>query len=138
MRRGAAAAVAVTTLAVLTAAGCESETRACYAGDVLACSCDGGAGGFARCGAEATFGACDCSAGVPGVDASGLDAGGDAEAAPPKLALYAPCAEDPQCESGLCYAFNAKGPRCSKACSGADDCPAPSPGCNGKGICKAP
>lgn len=125
-------------LAALAASACESEPRACYAGDVVACACDGGAGGFARCGVEATFGACDCAGGVPGVDASSLDAGGDVDAAPPKLALYAPCAEDSQCESGLCYAFNAKGPRCSKPCSGAADCPAPSPGCNGKGICKAP
>jgi hypothetical protein len=43
------------------------------------------------------------------------------------------------CEAGyMCYSFNAKGPHCSKTCSGPADCPAPSPGCSGMGICKVP
>ncbi|MBP9087878.1 MAG: hypothetical protein KBG15_17285 [Kofleriaceae bacterium] len=43
------------------------------------------------------------------------------------------------CESPYtCYDFNSKGPHCSKTCSVATDCPAPSTGCSGMGICKVP
>jgi hypothetical protein len=37
-----------------------------------------------------------------------------------------------------CYNFNSKGPHCSKTCSAAGDCPAPSTGCSNMGICKVP
>jgi hypothetical protein len=44
-----------------------------------------------------------------------------------------------QCGQGLtCFQFNTKGPLCTHACSGPADCEPPSPGCNNKGVCKAP
>lgn len=130
-------ALALGCLLWATLVACEEDPRACYAGDYAQCACDGGALGYASCTADSVFGPCVCGEGVPGVDASGVDAAGDGgDAAPPKLPFLAPCGEDEQCETGLCYPFNAKGPHCSKACSGPADCPAPSPGCSGKGICK--
>jgi hypothetical protein len=46
--------------------------------------------------------------------------------------------ESEECETGLCFDFNAKGPHCTHACKIDDDCEAPSPGCSGMGVCKAP
>jgi hypothetical protein len=45
---------------------------------------------------------------------------------------------DEQCETGLCFDFNTKGPHCTHACEVDADCEAPSEGCNGMGVCKAP
>ena len=45
---------------------------------------------------------------------------------------------DEQCDTGLCFDFNTKGPHCTHACAVDTDCAAPSPGCNGMGVCKAP
>jgi len=46
---------------------------------------------------------------------------------------------DDQCLDHLvCFEFNRKGPHCTHACTDDDQCEAPSPGCNGKGVCKAP
>jgi hypothetical protein len=41
-----------------------------------------------------------------------------------------------ECETGLCFNFNAHGAHCSMPCTTADDCPAPSSGCSGMGVCK--
>jgi hypothetical protein len=38
----------------------------------------------------------------------------------------------------MCFMFNDRGPHCTHTCADAGDCPAPSPGCNGMGLCKAP
>lgn len=41
----------------------------------------------------------------------------------------------------VCFAFNNKGPHCTHSCvqdQADDDCEAPSPGCNGMGVCKVP
>ncbi|MCB9560536.1 MAG: hypothetical protein H6709_14490 [Kofleriaceae bacterium] len=45
---------------------------------------------------------------------------------------------DDACETGVCFDFNAKGPHCTHACTVDADCEAPSLGCNGMGVCKAP
>ena len=45
---------------------------------------------------------------------------------------------DELCETGLCFDFNTKGPHCTHACTVDTDCEAPSTGCNGMGVCKAP
>ena len=37
-----------------------------------------------------------------------------------------------------CFSFNNKGPHCTHECSAPTDCEAPSPGCNGMGVCKVP
>jgi hypothetical protein len=41
-----------------------------------------------------------------------------------------------ECESGLCFTFNTHGPHCTTPCSVPTDCPAPSSGCSGMGVCK--
>jgi hypothetical protein len=70
----------------------------------------------------------------PGLDASPnlLDAGAGT------LGFMEACATDEQCTTGLCYPFNARGPHCSHPCTVDGDCEAPSPGCNGMGVCKVP
>ncbi len=124
--RAHAAAAACSALAMLVSPGCH-DARACHPGDWVACRCDGGSRGFAPCNVEAEeFGDCRCD-GVPGLEERQPGQEG---------ALYATCEEDADCDSGLCYGFNARGPHCTRTCDDADDCPAPSPGCNGKGVCK--
>lgn len=43
---------------------------------------------------------------------------------------------DEECESGLCFEFNTHGPHCTIPCTSPADCPAPSSGCSGMGVCK--
>jgi hypothetical protein len=54
------------------------------------------------------------------------------------LAFLAVCTSNAECASGLCFNFNAKGLHCTHTCQSATDCEAPSPGCNGMNVCKAP
>lgn len=116
-------------------AGCERETR-CYPGDYQACECAGGADGYAQCNdAGSDYGACDCTSGVPGAtDAGGGGAGGGGGLLP----FMATCGANEDCASGLCHTYNAKGPKCTLPCQTDNQCPAPSPGCNNMGVCKAP
>ena len=48
-----------------------------------------------------------------------------------------PCINDTDCTTNLCFPFNAYGPHCSMQCSKDTDCPAPSPGCSGMGVCES-
>ena len=97
------------------------------------------------CGSSTTSSATDsgASAGVDAADASqpadtGTDAGSTTMDAASLLPFLSPCMTNDQCETQLCYLFNMRGKLCSKACNLPADCPAPSTGCNGMGICKAP
>lgn len=66
--------------------------------------------------------------------------GPDAGASSGDIAFMESCspAAD-QCADGLvCFSYNMKGPHCTHACAEDTDCEAPSPGCNGMGVCKAP
>jgi hypothetical protein len=145
IKQKVAALAAVLVVALLSPA-CQQNGTRCAPGDYVACACPNPVKGFARCtpsGDDYTL--CDCSGAVPpGVvdleagaapDAAGADA---ADAVAAKLGFMSPCEKDIECETGLCFVFNAKGPRCSKSCQNDSDCPAPSPGCNLQGICKAP
>ena len=38
----------------------------------------------------------------------------------------------------LCWDFPSKGPHCTHSCDGDEDCEAPSPGCSGQLVCRAP
>jgi hypothetical protein len=78
--------------------------------------------------------ACGAEDSGPGDDEASPDAGTE------PLPFMSECTlgEDEQCETGLCYNFNMKGPHCTHACEVDADCEAPSPGCNGMGVCKAP
>ncbi len=53
-------------------------------------------------------------------------------------AFMSQCTEDSECETNLCFPFNSKGPHCTHECTVDEDCADPSPGCNNKGVCKAP
>jgi len=136
MRRPLATALAaVTAAAAALFSGCGSSGVACYPTDWEACTCADGAQGYHQCAALGdAYGACDCSGPTPG--AAPIE-----DAGPPDVSVLASflavCTVDAECESGLCYAFNAKGPHCTIACNGDADCPAPSPGCSHMGVCKA-
>ncbi len=131
-------------LVVATAAACEGRS-ACHVGDYEHCACDGGKGGYRRCvDAEAGYGTCDCSGEIVGLTTSvgsggaGGAGGSGGSGGVPKLPFLAACTTDEQCDSGLCFHFNTKGPHCSKPCATSADCPSPSPGCSGMGVCKVP
>jgi hypothetical protein len=141
-------ALSLVLFGLLPIGGCEEEARFCYPGDYRRCGCEGGTDGFQQCDdAGEAYGVCDCSGAIPGLTtgstggagggAGGAGAGG-AGGDGGKLPFLAPCDEDAQCETMLCYPFTAKGPHCSQTCSGPEDCPAPSTGCNMMGVCKVP
>jgi hypothetical protein len=119
-------------------AGCSVPSQACYPSDYQACSCDGGQRGLQQCTAAGDgYGACDCSGVLPGADGSAAtDGGGEGGSDGGLLPFLAPCSSDAQCVTGHCFPFNAKGPHCSQPCTTDQDCPAPSPGCSGMGVCK--
>jgi hypothetical protein len=74
------------------------------------------------------------------------DDGGGAPPPPPPdaardagdLPLTASCWDNAQCASDMCFDFKVRGTFCTKACATNADCPAPSPGCNGMGVCRMP
>jgi hypothetical protein len=81
------------------------------------------------------------AAGCSGEEDSGPSADASfatSDAGPGQLPYMAECTQNEQCETELCFNFNNKGPHCTHECQTAGDCEAPSPGCNGMGVCKAP
>ena len=75
------------------------------------------------------------------------DDGGDAGPPPPPdaaldasdLPLGAPCWDNAQCASGICFDYAVKGTFCTKTCSTNADCPTPPfMGCNAMGVCRIP
>ncbi len=138
------AAIAATMFgAMLAAAGAcaEVDRPGCYAGDFVACACASGARGYATCAGNGTYAACVCDGHTPGTDGSADDAEAGADAPPAKQGFMAVCAKNDECESGICKDFPSRGTFCTRACTtatAATDCPAPSPGCNKDGVCKAP
>lgn len=52
--------------------------------------------------------------------------------------LYSACSAGSSCQSGLCYSYGQAGSLCSQYCRNDADCPAPSSGCNNRGVCKRP
>ena len=72
------------------------------------------------------------------------DDGGDAAPAPPpdaardasNLPLGAPCWDSAQCASDMCFDYAVRGTFCSRLCATNADCPPPSAGCNGMGVCR--
>ncbi len=109
------------------------DAKECFAGDYLECQCDDESWGYAACDEKAEmFGDCVCDGTTPGVDREEAASSGGGDRAP----LFEACESDEDCESGLCFQFNAKGPHCTVACG--DGCPSESGGCNQKGVCKLP
>jgi hypothetical protein len=132
----------VVALVAMVSSSCKSgeDDRTCFRGDYRSCACSDKSPGFQACVDETSFGDCVCQH-IPGIDATILfDAGSDAgpQEAGGLLAFMSPCGTDAQCESGLCFPFNAKGPHCSKACASDADCPPPADGCSNMKVCKAP
>lgn len=116
---------------LVVATACADERPTCYAGEYIGCSCSEQAQGYARCNDLGTaYGACVCDGMTPGLDA-GHD--GDADSA-----LFEPCEVNDNCASGLCFTYGDKTMRCSLPCDASSDCPAPSPGCSGMGVCRTP
>ncbi len=139
-------------------ASCSSSSEdasTCATGEKLACSCAGGGSGFRVC-QGGVYGACDCQAtlvdagtgdvsialdAIQGpVDANADQGSPDGDAllsdAPTLLPLYSACTADGQCDSGFCFLYNNGKQACTKTCTTSADCPAPSTGCNAKGVCK--
>jgi hypothetical protein len=135
--------VALSGLAAVAAFVACSSTSPAPAGDSDA-STDGGAADVApdHClyvdDAGVTHG---CGQGSMGP--GDRDDGGDALAPPvdaspdaSNLPFGAMCLDNAQCASGVCFDFKVRGQFCTKQCNSNADCPAPSPGCNGMGICR--
>jgi len=128
--------------------GACTEGRTCYAGDFLACTCEGGDPGFAACDtATEDYGACAYCGSVPSSAAATTGSGGSGAGGSGAvggtggaalLGFMETCKNDADCESGNCHTYNAKGQKCTISCQTNSDCPLPSPGCNNMKVCKAP
>ncbi len=142
MRKAVWVALAVPALVTLMLpAACREDGPSCYAGDWRACTCSGGALGYQGCIADREeFGECVCDGRTPGLDGSfeANDAGADVATPSGKLPFMSKCSTNDECESGNCHTFSQQGSFCTKGCTDTIDCPAPSSGCNRRGICKAP
>jgi hypothetical protein len=144
MSRAALASCLAGALALVVGAACTVDATPCYPGDYVACTCGSGARGLSQCATDgAAYGVCDCSGKVAGTSSAPGPADGGAvpDGATDdggKLAFLAPCSSNDQCSTNLCFRYNAKGPHCSMPCKVDSDCPAPAPGCNMMGVCKAP
>lgn len=135
-------AVCSLSMALMGLASCSDGSPLCYAGEYRSCSCDGDFG-YQQCDGVA-FGACDCDNAPPGLgggppaNGSGGAVGSGGAGGMSPLPFLSPCDTNEQCETGLCFQFNAKGPHCSMPCENDEQCPPPSPGCNNMGVCKVP
>ena len=125
--------------------GCSTDPESgedCHDGDQIACPCTNGDNGLASC-SGGKYGPClGCPDGSGGSGGSGgtggVSTGEGGHAGGGLLPFGAPCADDEECESGLCYPFG-NGPRCTIPCpANPDDCPNGGLGCNGMtpSVCK--
>ncbi|HEX3343468.1 MAG TPA: hypothetical protein VHS09_02800 [Polyangiaceae bacterium] len=72
------------------------------------------------------------------------DDGGGAPSPPPPdaaldasdLPLGAPCWNNAQCESMICFDYAVRGTFCTQLCLTSAECPPPANGCNGMGVCR--
>jgi hypothetical protein len=137
---GAAITLAVGLLWILAAHACAMEGRPCAPDDYRYCDCPSGVRGYEQCADDGSeYGPCDCSGTIPPgagvlVEAGVPDADDAGEGG--LAGFLEPCVDDGDCETMLCFPFNAYGPHCSQPCTKDTDCPPPSPGCSGKMVCK--
>jgi hypothetical protein len=118
---------------------CRVDDPTCYEGDFVACTCSNGRAGYQGClPAQERYGTCVCDGTTPGLDGSFDEDAGDARADGGKLPFMSRCETNEQCETGNCHLFSMQGSFCTQTCKVVTDCPAPSTGCNNRGICKAP
>ncbi len=104
---------------------------------------DGGVDAFVRClyvdDGGVTHG---CRSGSQGP--GDRDDGGGAPPPPPpnvppdamNLPFGAECLDDAQCASTICFDYVVKGQFCTQLCTTSADCPPPSLGCSGQGVCR--
>jgi hypothetical protein len=83
-----------------------------------------------------------CAAGSMGPgdrdDGGGLGPAGppDASADAMNLPFAAECLDNAQCQSQICFDYRVKGQFCTRFCSCDSECPPPSLGCGGQGVCR--
>jgi hypothetical protein len=130
-------------------AACSSDDggSACSDGDRLQCTCASGATGTKTCSAGA-FSECACAdAGTSSSSSSSSSSsggtGGHEGGAPAIDAGFGNylggCDKTEDCpDGGTCFAFGTKGMICTHTCTGNEQCEAPSPKCNPKGVCAVP
>lgn len=105
---------------------------------------DGGGGAADACVFTVDDAGVTHGCGKGGMGPGDRDDGGDAAAPPPSdaspdaadLPFGTSCLGNAQCASGLCFDYAVKGTFCTKTCSSNADCPPPSLGCNGMGVCR--
>lgn len=122
-------------------AACTPDGATCAPEDFQYCDCPSGVRGYQQCLENGSkYGACDCSGTIPSgagiLVEAGPDADAEAAAEGGTAGFLMNCSDNVDCTSNLCFAFNAYGPHCSKACTKTTDCPPPSPGCSNMGVCK--
>ena len=140
--RGPLVLAMTASLVVLVVFACSPSYAPCYRGEYQGCRCASGAHGYQACNVtEEGFQSCVCDGTTPGVDGGREASDVDAHDASTGGAFLAPCGANGACsEAGnVCFAFPSKGQICTKKCTTASDCPAPSPGCTpSNGVCRAP
>ena len=52
------------------------------------------------------------------------------------LPFAAECLDNAQCVSNICFLYRVKGQFCTQFCACDSDCPPPSLGCGGQGVCR--
>src|SRR5262249_39307612 len=52
------------------------------------------------------------------------------------LPYGSPCLSNPQCTTNICFFYPVKGQFCTQFCACDSDCPPPSLGCGGQGVCR--
>ena len=122
-------------------AGCHADRAANDAGvDAgVACMVDAGAHCLVVDDAGVSHG---CNTG--GMGPGDRDDGGGLPPAPPPDAsadamnqpFGAECLFNAQCTSNICFLYRVKGQFCTQFCACNSDCPPPSLGCGGQGVCR--
>jgi hypothetical protein len=71
-------------------------------------------------------------------DGGGLPTVGapDGGAGATKLPYASTCLNNAQCTSNICFLYRVKGQFCTQFCACDSDCPPPSLGCGGQGVCR--
>jgi hypothetical protein len=141
MSRGFALLLFVPLATAVAPVACAEERPGCYAGEYAGCSCASGVFGYAACDVSVSrYGSCVCDGSTPGVDAAAMvpDAAPDGAIEAGPRALFEVCTTDGDCASGKCFTYGTAGKLCTIACTGAEDCAPPSPGCNAMGVCRPP
>jgi hypothetical protein len=128
-------------IVLLAAAGCDDDSAAPPGNSDMSVSCDEDAA--TRClivdDAGLSHGCVQGGMGPGDRD----DGGGMGFPGPPDLGAdlmnlpYAsPCLSNQQCTTGICFLYRVKGQFCTQFCACDGDCPPPSLGCGGQGVCR--